>query len=129
MIRFEPYDITAAKQPGFETIAVDLDKTLAVHTKSEEKTGAIGPPIPRMVNRVRRWLAQGHKVVIFTARLGMGDRKKITRQIEAWCKKYIGVVLPVTDRKSADFTEIWDDRTQQVIPNTGVSVTEALYKR
>jgi len=49
-------------------IGVDLDGTLAYY---DEWRGLyhIGEPIPAMVDRVKRWLAEGRDVRIFTARV------------------------------------------------------------
>lgn len=53
-------------------IAVDLDGTLAQY---DETTGfpEIGPPVPRMVERVKAWLAYGLDVRIFTARIHVDE--------------------------------------------------------
>lgn len=61
-------------------IAVDLDGTLA-EWHGWPADGSIGAPIPAMVNRVKRWLAAGHDVVIYTARvwpLGTHDEAEIS---------------------------------------------------
>lgn len=119
-------------------IGVDLDGTLAVYTKWEGPT-KIGAPIPPMVDRVKRWLAEGRDVRIFTARVSyptIDEAKMSDEQVEAavsrkhdadlarvsielWCKDHIGQVLPVTNIKDYDMLELWDDRAVQVIPNTG----------
>ena len=115
-------------------IAVDLDGTIAHHTgwKGEDH---IGEPIPKMVERVKRWLADGKEVGIFTARVGMCDRqsengvidnfKFAERQqalIKAWCKQHIGQELRVTASKDFEMLELWDDRAIQVIVNEGEPV-------
>lgn len=102
-------------------IGVDLDATLAEYT-SWRPDGAIGAPIPLMVERVRAWVAAGHDVRIFTARVGARDAEDGARQraaIEAWCKEHIGTVLVVTATKDHNMLELWDDRAVQVIGNTG----------
>lgn len=103
-------------------IGVDLDGTLAVydHWRGEQH---IGEPIPKMVNRVKTWLAEGGDVRIFTARV-FGDRQGVTpgettRLIQEWCAKHIGLVLPVTCTKDFGMIELWDDRAVQVERNTG----------
>lgn len=106
-------------------IAVDLDGTLAEydHWRGIEH---IGNPIPKMVDRVKRWLAEGHDVRIFTARVdgGLGDDAArdvaaVKGHIEQWCLKHIGQVLPVTNVKDFGMVELWDDRAVQVVANTG----------
>ncbi len=50
-----------------DTIAVDLDGTLAHYDEFRGKDH-IGKPIPKMMERVKKWLDEGQKIVIFTAR-------------------------------------------------------------
>lgn len=102
-------------------IGVDLDGTLAYHDEAKpyDVTG-IGPPIPKMLERVKGWLAEGKKVKIFTARVAKGPNKKLVReQIKNWTQHYLGKRLPVTAKKTHDMTEFWDDRAVQVSRNTG----------
>lgn len=112
-------------------IGVDLDGTLAEY--SGFGSGEIGPPIPRMVARVKDWLAAGQEVRIFTARVANSsvlaagiERWKIERPIEDWCRKHIGRALPITCEKDFLMLELWDDRCVQVIPNTGRRVDGGL---
>jgi hypothetical protein len=102
-------------------IGVDLDGTLAEYSHFEGPT-IIGKPIPRMVERVKRWLAEGRTVKIFTARVCKGptDVKLIRQAIEVWCAQHIGRKLEVTNEKDWGMVELWDDRAVQVIPNTGI---------
>lgn len=100
-------------------IGVDLDGTLAFYDgwKGIEHIGA---PVPKMQQRVQRWIYEGKDVRIFTARVGRGnDVVKVTHYINEWCKKHLGKVLPVTCEKDFGMVELWDDRCKQVIPNTG----------
>lgn len=99
-------------------IYVDLDKTLARfhHFAGPSK---IGPPEPAMVDRIRRDLADGKTVKIFTARVS-GDHSGTARNaIEAWTKRYFGQRLPVTNKKGQDIGTILDDHALHVVPNTG----------
>lgn len=113
MAKVEP-----AEQPSQGVILVDLDGTLAHYSGFKGPTN-IGSPIPRMVDRVKRWLASGEDVRIFTARID-GDKDGATqRAIEAWSKKHIGQVLPVTNIKDKNAKSIWDDRAVQVERNEG----------
>ena len=112
-------------------IGVDLDGTLAVY--DDLGTSEIGKPIPAMVERVRGWLAEGHEVRIFTARVGFSsestdpfdrilDDHFAAQQrslIEAWCEEHIGVRLAITAVKDFGCIELWDDRAIRVITNTG----------
>ena len=108
-------------------IGVDLDGTLAIYD-GWVAADHIGAPVPRMVQRVKAWLAEGRDVRIFTARVGhvpMGepgrlDPELIRACIEAWCVVHIGQALPVTAEKDLHMVELWDDRCVQVVPNTGL---------
>lgn len=114
-------------------IGVDLDGTLAEYNgwKGPE---FIGKPIPAMVKKVKQKLAEGVQVRIMTARvdggevaLAMGDPngegcrnvEYVKSFIYAWCKRHIGQILPITNKKDYGMMELWDDRCKQVIPNTG----------
>jgi len=97
-------------------IGVDLDGTLAEYHEWIHETH-IGKPIPLMLERVKLWLAKGIKVKIVTARIGHGEIAK--NAIEDWCKKHIGIIIPITNQKDYGMIELWDDRCVQVEPNTG----------
>jgi len=112
-------------------IGVDLDGTLAKY--GSWNGGQIGEPIPAMVERVKKWLADGVEVRVFTARVGWGagysaesgrsDDEKFAEEqralIEAWCEQNIGQKLKVTAVKDFLMVELWDDRAVQVVMNTG----------
>lgn len=103
-----------------EWIGVDLDGTLAKYTVFK---GAdhIGEPVPKMVERVKRWLSNGKKVKIFTARVNPkqeGYAKSVTA-IKKWCKEHIGKELEITYKKDQYMIELWDDRAVRVKKNTG----------
>jgi hypothetical protein len=100
-------------------IAVDFDGTLATYEGWE--------PVPRMVNRVKAWLADGKDVRIFTARVSHDDADRnlaYENKIRLWCDSHIGRQLPVTCRKDGECTQIWDDKAVRVIRNTGYSEDE-----
>ena len=111
-------------------IGVDLDGTLAFYPSNFPD---IGPPIPRMQERVKQWLAEGKQVKIFTARVAVveisnDDGQAADQQfaeyqqalIELWCQKHLGQVLPVTAQKDFLMVELWDDRCVQMVTNTGI---------
>lgn len=89
----------------------------------------IGEPVPAMAFRVRKWLADGKDVRIFTARVFdgytiMGNKARISADeirsnIQDWTEKHFGVRLPVTCTKDYAMIELWDDRAVQVEANTG----------
>jgi len=97
-------------------IGVDLDGTLAEYGTGHLAT-LVGKPIPKMVERVKQWLAEGKDVRIFTARANDGNLTR--RAIAAWCIYHLGKELPITATKDYSMVELWDDRAVQVIPNTG----------
>lgn len=105
------------------TQAVDLDGTLAEYHGFRGED-VIGAPIPRMVSRVKRWLAEGIPVVIFTARAHEASPEAISA-IEDWCEEHLGERLEVTNEKRPDF-HIWDDNCVQVLKNQGIPVAEAV---
>jgi len=98
-------------------IGVDLDGTLAEY-HGWSGPNHIGPPVPAMVERVKRWLADGREVRIFTARIAEGN-PYVRDAIEEWCQEHIGTRLPVTATKDLHMVELWDDRAVQVEANTG----------
>lgn len=103
-------------------IGVDLDGTLA-HYDGWKGPEHIGEPIPRMVERVKAWIAEGKDVRIFTARVCSsqpGDAGLVAMgAIMRWCTQHIGRPMAVTSEKDWNMIELWDDRCVQVVPNTG----------
>lgn len=105
------------------SIAVDLDGTLAYydHWRGIEH---IGRAIPAMLSRVHRWIGEGKRVIIFTARI-TGEREKEARlHIEHWLGQHNLDGLEITNVKQPHMTEFWDDRAVYVIPNTGEAVSK-----
>lgn len=112
-------------------IGVDLDGTLAVYY-GWKGASHIGAPVPRMLERVKSWLAEGKEVRIFTARVYHDNSSvrvheaSVARDaITAWCKEHIGQELRITNVKDYAMFELWDDRAVQVIPNTGFRADDA----
>lgn len=104
-------------------IGVDLDGTVAIYGgwKGEEH---IGDPIMPMIERIKRWRAEGVEVRIFTARVADEHAARIRGFIERWCLTHIGEVLPVTNIKDYEMDQFWDDRAIQVRANTGISIED-----
>lgn len=102
-------------------IGVDLDGTLARHEPDWHDWSVIGDPIPAMVERVKRWIAEGIEVRILTARVARvcPDRGLCYNAITEWCREYIGQALIVTSEKDPGMIELWDDRAVSVEVNTG----------
>ena len=119
------------------TLAVDFDGALA-HFDGWKGPDVLGEPVPEMLERVKRWIAEGTKVVIFTSRvmydpippnrdhpefgrrLMRRDHAFLARRaIRDWCETHIGRELEVTCEKRPEFEAIWDSRAVPVIQNTG----------
>lgn len=98
-------------------IGVDLDGTLAYY--EPKQFPEIGPPIPKMLTRVKWWLNDGKDVRIMTARVSGKDAYWQEKRIQEWCEKHLGKALPVTATKDLDMIELWDDRAVGVVMNTG----------
>lgn len=101
---------------------IDLDGTLA-HYDGWRGPTHIGDPIPKMVERVRGFLAQGRQVKVFTARVSTpnpAERAEVQQAILAWTQKHIGVGLVATATKDYAMIVLYDDRAIQIIPNTGM---------
>ena len=106
-------------------IGVDLDGTLAHYDEWRGPTH-IGAPVPEMVERVKRWLAAGHTVKIFTARVSHEPQAdEVRRAIAEWLVKHEIGLLEVTCTKDFAMIELWDDRCVQVEPNTGRPVAQS----
>lgn len=108
------------KEPSHEPwIGVDLDGTLAKYDGWVNELH-IGDPVPDMLFRVKKWVADGVRVRIMTARYWHGPR--VHEAIQDWCEKHGLPRLEVTCQKDYAMRELWDDRAVQVVPNTGKRV-------
>jgi len=103
-------------------IGVDLDGTLAEY-HGPSRDGAIGRPVPAMVERVRGWIAEGREVRVVTARVSsvipFRDRERAWGFVVRWCVEHVGFTLAVTAEKDFELEELWDDRAVRVETNTG----------
>jgi hypothetical protein len=128
-------------------IGVDFDGTLAFYERKKYRSGEVGPPIPKMLARVKQMLEAGKTVKIFTARAYPftdvdADADYMALQISAralrgeqadrandallniaairtFCMDHLGRVLTITCVKDFYMDELWDDRAIQVVHNTG----------
>lgn len=96
-------------------IAVDLEGTLAEY-HGPHNIGMIGPPIPLMLERVKKWISEGITVKIFTARACVPE---LIPPIKEWLHEHGIGQLEVTNIKDFSIVEFWDDRAVSVILNTG----------
>lgn len=103
-------------------IGVDLDGTLAEYHHWVGPSH-IGPPIPQMVERVKRWLAEGKVVKVFTSRVCReiypGQVIFAIKAINNFCLDNFGHKLPITCVKDQLMIQMWDDRAVSVERNTG----------
>jgi len=100
-------------------IGVDLDGTLAEY-HGWDYTGGIGKAIPLMVERVKTWLLEGKTIKIFTARANRPEQIVI---IKKWLLDNNLPELEITNVKDLKMIELWDDRCVQVVPNTGIPIS------
>lgn len=97
---------------------VDLDGTLA-RQSTDRWVRTVGEPLEPMVKRIRNWLANGERVKIMTARVAKDHDGSMERIIKDWCRKHIGVELPVTNKKDGFMIDLYDDKAVQVAYNKG----------
>ncbi len=114
---------------GKRWIGVDFDGTLVENTWRPGQAvtpGMIGRNIAPMVNRVKRWIAQGKEVRILTARVSTISPFFAANRaiIDKWCQKNLGKSLPITCEKDPCMEELWDDRAVQLVPETGIRADE-----
>lgn len=102
-------------------IGVDLDGTLA-HYDHWRGIEHIGAPIPLMLSRVKKWVARGDTVKIFTARVAVPEpeRSAAIAAIHRWLAEQGLPALEVTNVKDLGMVELWDDRAIGVVVNTGM---------
>lgn len=97
-------------------IYIDFDGTTA--TQKDGYQREIGEPIMPMIDRINKWIKQGHNITIFTARAeNMNISEKL--DIEMFCVKYFGRVLPITAIKHHECDLYIDDKAIRVERNTG----------
>ena len=104
------------RKEGSDWIGVDLDGTLA-HYDHYRGHDFVGVPIEPMVKRVRKWLAEGKDVRLFTAR----DPHPAIRK---WMQEHLGQQLPITHTKDKHMIALYDDRAVNVKRNMGTTHPE-----
>lgn len=72
-----------------------------------------------MVDNINKWIKQGHNITIFTARASKWADKFEKLDIEMFCVKYFGRVLPITAIKHHECDLYIDDKAIRVERNTG----------
>jgi hypothetical protein len=110
-------------------IGFDLDGTLA-HYEKWLGAGWIGEPIPYMVEKLKQ-LNKKYNIRIFTARVGSAYPEQIEESkiaITDWCKRHLGAEFPITSEKDQHMITCFDDRSKQVVSNTGLCLEDELVK-
>jgi len=116
-------------------IGFDLDGTLARYDKEQAVnplTGRydglwIGQPIPETVKLARYWINKGVEIRILTARVSALpflekpiQEQQVVSKIQDWCLLHLGKIIPITCKKDKNMFCLYDDRTIQLIKNTGI---------
>lgn len=101
-------------------IGCDLDACLAEYHGWDG--GKIGKPIPKMLERVKKWIEEGQEVRIMTARAS-GSQEDI-KAIEDWLEENGIGGLEITNEKDYEMLLLYDDRCVQVEKNTGRIIGE-----
>lgn len=120
---------------------VDFDGTLADDSAGWQGHDVHGAPVPAMAAKVRAWLAQGDRVVIFTARatdwallppetvgpcpFAPYNPQDVVPGIQDWTERHFGVRLPVTALKGP-WDRCYDDKVHRIVKNTGLTVEETI---
>lgn len=119
----DTHGVEGKKWTGF-----DLDGTLAEYD-GWNGIEHIGKPIRPMCDLMKKIREEGAKVKILTARVAPrkdgSNAEDARKHIEKWCEKNLGFVPEITHEKDALMETLYDDRVQQVIPNTGITMEEA----
>lgn len=105
------------------TLACDLDGTLA-EQQVPFNPYSVGPPVLDILHKVRAEIAKGRHVVCFTARASSNDTE-MWRTVRAWLDEQGLHGLRITNTKTPDISEIWDDRARQVLNGEVVKAASA----
>ena len=101
--------------PETAWIGVDLDGTLA-RWDHASTIDSVGEPVPKMMALVKKMVANGVRVKIFTARAQDPEQLPIIRQ---WLSRQGLPELEITNIKDYYMQRLYDDRSIQVEKNTG----------
>ena len=105
------------------TYAVDWDGTLVTYD-GWKGPGIYGVPVIPMLDRIRKWLVDGHEVLIYTSRVSVEHGpERVMLECQGIDKALQDMGLPllqITANKYIRITEFWDDRGVRVQRNTGI---------
>ena len=117
-------------KPDTDWVAVDFDGTLHYRLPGAQLE-ELGPPVKKMVARVKKWLSEGKQVKLLTARVSDAPKRELAPEdvpayvahqrliLAEWCKEHIGQELPMTASKDVYMYQLWDDRAVAIEGNTG----------
>lgn len=88
-------------------IAVDLHDTLVDGRD-------LSAPKPEMIERVKKMLADGKTVKIFTAWVADDPTGENEKKVKEWCEEHFGRALGVTNEKDPGMTDLWDDKAHGI---------------
>jgi hypothetical protein len=113
-------------------IGVDFDGTL-VKWHHKDQTGYIpsrvGEPIPKMIDLIKGLMANGHEIVIFTARVHpfFKDQAEVAKKaVQEFTLEQFGAVLEVTCMKDPRMALIIDDIAVSVAKDQGIITTNGV---
>lgn len=109
------------REQGDGWVGCDLDGTLAFYD-GFRGDDHVGEPIEPMIKQVRKWIAEGRDVRIFTAR-------KPHPAIRKFCMDNFGKILPITNIKDSKMQMLVDDRAVGVKRNKGEIFSEENMKQ
>jgi hypothetical protein len=100
------------------TIALDFDKTLA-YSDDDHHSITNQDVIPIVKEKILQRMKDGDKVILFS---GHADSKEHIKQLREWLDKNgLEKIKEITNVKSHDIDEFWDDRAISVTPNIGIT--------
>jgi hypothetical protein len=117
-------DFSNKKDDPTPWIGVDLDGVLVID-EGWKGASCIGAPIVRMIKRVQKWMDDGQRVKIFTARANpLVDTPEESYEermyhLKLWIALIFKRDIEITYEKDLYMIELWDDRCVQVELNTG----------
>lgn len=99
-------------------IGIDFDGTLSQDIGEYDAHGFAkpGPPVPLMLERVKRWIAEKRNVKLLSARAADAANVQI---VQDWLHEHGLPSLPVTRVKDSKMIALYDDRAITVERNTG----------
>jgi len=104
-------------------ILIDLDGTLAYYKHGQR---GIGEPIPAMLERVHAWIEDGYEIRLFTARSSVPE---LEREVREWLDSHGLDKVVISNLKDFGTAMVIDDIAREVVPNTGMFVTQVIDKR